>query len=29
MQVNVAGAVGEDPGVLAAMTDYCVGALRT
>lgn len=29
MQVTVAGAVGEDPGVLAAMTDYCVGALRT
>lgn len=29
MRVTVAGAVGEDPGVLAAMTDYCVGALRT
>lgn len=27
MTVTVAGAVGEDPGVLAAMTDYCVGAL--
>ncbi len=26
LQVDVAGAVGEDPGVLAAMTDYCVGA---
>jgi len=26
--VNVAGAVGEDPGVIAAMTNYCVGALR-
>jgi sirohydrochlorin cobaltochelatase len=25
--VKVAGAVGEDPVVLAAMTDYCVGAL--
>ena len=25
--VNVVGAVGEDPAVLAAMTDYCVGAL--
>ena len=25
--VKVAGAVGEDPAVLAAMTDYCVGAL--
>ena len=22
--ITVAGAVGEDPGVLAAMTDYCV-----
>jgi sirohydrochlorin cobaltochelatase len=28
MAVTVAGAVGEDPGVLAAMTDYCVGALK-
>ncbi len=28
MTVTVAGAVGEDPGVLAAMTDYCVGALQ-
>ena len=28
MRVTVAGAVGEDPGVLAAMTDYCVGALQ-
>ena len=28
MRVTVAGAVGEDPGVLAAMTDYCVGALK-
>ena len=28
MQVTVAGAVGEDPGVLAAMTAYCVGALK-
>jgi sirohydrochlorin cobaltochelatase len=25
--VKVVGAVGEDPAVLAAMTDYCVGAL--
>ena len=25
--VKVSGAVGEDPAVLAAMTDYCVGAL--
>ncbi len=25
--LKVAGAVGEDPAVLAAMTDYCVGAL--
>ena len=24
LQLTVAGAVGEDPGVLAAMTDYCV-----
>ena len=28
IKVTVAGAVGEDPGVLAAMTDYCAGALR-
>jgi sirohydrochlorin cobaltochelatase len=28
MRVTVAGAVGEDPGVLAAMTAYCVGALQ-
>ena len=28
MTVTVAGAVGEDPGVLAAMTEYCVGALQ-
>jgi sirohydrochlorin cobaltochelatase len=27
LKLTVAGAVGEDPGVLAAMTDYCVGAL--
>ncbi|WP_426111160.1 sirohydrochlorin chelatase [Massilia sp. PWRC2] len=25
--ITVAGAVGEDPGVLEAMTRYCVGAL--
>jgi sirohydrochlorin cobaltochelatase len=25
--IEVAGPVGEDPGVLAAMADYCVGAL--
>ncbi|MFZ3289670.1 MAG: CbiX/SirB N-terminal domain-containing protein, partial [Telluria sp.] len=24
--IEVAGAVGEDPGVIAAMTDYCVAA---
>ncbi|MEJ7807462.1 MAG: CbiX/SirB N-terminal domain-containing protein, partial [Telluria sp.] len=24
--ISVAGAVGEDPGVLGAMTDYCVAA---
>ena len=24
LRLTVAGAVGEDPGVLAAMTDYCV-----
>ena len=24
LQLSIAGAVGEDPGVLAAMTDYCV-----
>jgi sirohydrochlorin cobaltochelatase len=28
MRVTVAGAVGEDSGVLAAMTAYCVGALQ-
>jgi sirohydrochlorin cobaltochelatase len=27
VEVKVVGAVGEDPAVLAAMTDYCVGAL--
>lgn len=27
LRLNVVGAVGEDPGVLAAMTDYCVRAL--
>lgn len=27
MAIEVAGPVGEDPGVLAAMADYCVGAL--
>lgn len=26
LTVHVAGAVGEDPGVQQAMTDYCVGA---
>lgn len=26
--VTVAGAVGEDPGVLAAITSYCVNSLR-
>lgn len=28
MRVTVAGAVGEDPGVLAAITNYCVSALE-
>jgi sirohydrochlorin cobaltochelatase len=28
VSIKVAGAVGEDPAVLAAMTDYCVGSLR-
>jgi sirohydrochlorin cobaltochelatase len=27
LQLTVAGAVGEDPGVLAAMTDYCVRSM--
>lgn len=27
MAIKVAGAVGEDPAVLDAMTNYCVGAL--
>jgi hypothetical protein len=26
LAISVAGAVGEDPDVLAAMTDYCVKA---
>ena len=26
LAISVAGAVGEDPGVLEAMTNYCVGA---
>jgi sirohydrochlorin cobaltochelatase len=26
LAISVAGAVGEDPGVLKAMTDYCVAA---
>lgn len=26
VSITVAGAVGEDPGVLAAMTDYCVAS---
>lgn len=26
LAIGVAGAVGEDPGVIAAMTDYCVAA---
>ena len=27
LRLTVAGAVGEDPGVLAAMTDYCVRSI--
>ena len=27
LTLTVAGAVGEDPGVLAAMTDYCVRSI--
>ena len=27
LRLNVVGAVGEDPGVLAAMTDYCVQSI--
>jgi sirohydrochlorin cobaltochelatase len=27
LKLTVAGAVGEDPGVLAAMTDYCVRSI--
>lgn len=27
--IKVAGAVGEDPGVLKAMTDYCIAALNS
>lgn len=29
MQITVAGAVGEDPGVIAAMLAYCVDAVAT
>lgn len=28
MAIEVAGAVGEDPGVLRAMTDYCVASFK-
>lgn len=28
VSIEVAGAVGEDPDVLKAMTDYCVASLR-
>lgn len=28
VEIAVAGAVGEDPGVLAAITDYCVAAAK-
>ncbi len=28
LAISVAGAVGEDPGVLEAMTNYCVGAFE-
>jgi sirohydrochlorin cobaltochelatase len=28
LDFKVVGAIGEAPGVLAAMSDYCVGALR-
>lgn len=27
LRLRVAGPVGEDPGVLAAMAEYCIGAL--
>lgn len=27
LQLQVAGAIGEDPGVQAAMTDYCIRAM--
>jgi len=29
LTLNVAGAIGEDPGVQRAMTDYCVNSLGT
>lgn len=29
LAIKVAGAVGEDPGVLKAMTDYCIAALNS
>ena len=29
LAIRVAGAVGEDPGVLKAMTDYCIAALNS
>lgn len=28
LAIRVAGAVGEDPGVLAAITDYCVASFK-
>ncbi|MES2322936.1 MAG: CbiX/SirB N-terminal domain-containing protein [Pseudomonadota bacterium] len=28
LEIGVAGAVGEDPGVLKAMTDYCVASFN-
>ncbi|QYF93967.1 CbiX/SirB N-terminal domain-containing protein [Massilia sp. PAMC28688] len=28
LSIRVAGAVGEDPGVLAAMTEYCVSSFQ-
>jgi sirohydrochlorin cobaltochelatase len=28
VEIDVAGAVGEDPAVLEAMASYCIGALR-
>ena len=29
LRLHIAGAIGEDPGVQAAMTDYCIRSLKS